>query len=238
MSITVRAPAKVNLALIVGRPRDDGYHPLNTVYQAISLYDDVRVTEAEEWSVTVVPLGEVDVSGVPLDESNIVVRAGRALAEHHGIDLAAHDRDPEGHPGGRWPGRWQRRRRRHPGRPRPAVGPAHHRRRPARDRRPSSAATCRSRWSAAARTASGTASWSTPLTDHGSYWWVVVPHAEGLSTPAVYARVRPAPPRRPRRRPRHRSRRAGLRAGAHGDADGAVRCDAQRPRGAGAQPPS
>ena len=47
MSVTVRAPAKVNLALVVGRPREDGFHPLNTVYQAISLYDDVRVTDAE-----------------------------------------------------------------------------------------------------------------------------------------------------------------------------------------------
>ena len=25
-----------------------------------------------------------------------------------------------------------------------------------------------------------------PVTDRGSYWWVVVPHADGLSTPAVY----------------------------------------------------
>ena len=89
MSVTVRAPAKVNLALIVGRPREDGYHPLNTVYQAISLYDDVRVSDAEEWAVSVRPIGEVDVSVVPLDESNIALRAGRALVAHHGLDLAA-----------------------------------------------------------------------------------------------------------------------------------------------------
>ena len=87
--VTVRAPAKINLALVVGRPREDGFHPLNTVYQAISLYDDVRVTEADEWSVSVLPLGEVEVSGVPLDESNIAIRAGHALAAHHGVDAAA-----------------------------------------------------------------------------------------------------------------------------------------------------
>ena len=45
----MRAPAKVNLVLVVGRPREDGYHPLNTVYQAISLYDDVQVRDADEW---------------------------------------------------------------------------------------------------------------------------------------------------------------------------------------------
>ena len=41
MSITVRAAAKINLHLGVGRVRDDGFHPLDTVYQAISLHDDV-----------------------------------------------------------------------------------------------------------------------------------------------------------------------------------------------------
>jgi 4-diphosphocytidyl-2-C-methyl-D-erythritol kinase len=90
MSVTVRAPAKVNLVLVVGRPREDGFHPLNTIYQAISLYDDVRVSDAGGWSVSVTPIGEVDCSGVPLDETNIALRAGRLLAEHHGVDAAAH----------------------------------------------------------------------------------------------------------------------------------------------------
>ena len=68
-AVTVRAAAKVNLVLGVGPARDDGFHPLDTVYQAISLYDDVRVTEADAWSVSVAPIGEVDGSGVPLDEA-------------------------------------------------------------------------------------------------------------------------------------------------------------------------
>ena len=33
-SVTVRAPAKINLHLGVGALRDDGFHPLVTVYQA------------------------------------------------------------------------------------------------------------------------------------------------------------------------------------------------------------
>ena len=44
MTVTVRAAAKINLRLAVGPPREDGFHPLLTIYQAISLYDDVRVT--------------------------------------------------------------------------------------------------------------------------------------------------------------------------------------------------
>ena len=42
-SVTVRVPAKVNLELLVGAPREDGYHPLATVYHAVSLYDEVTV---------------------------------------------------------------------------------------------------------------------------------------------------------------------------------------------------
>ena len=36
--VRVRVPAKINLALCVGAPRDDGFHPLATVYQAVSLF--------------------------------------------------------------------------------------------------------------------------------------------------------------------------------------------------------
>ena len=47
MSVTVRAPAKINLHLGVGPGREDGYHPLPTVYQAIGVYDDVTVRTAD-----------------------------------------------------------------------------------------------------------------------------------------------------------------------------------------------
>jgi 4-diphosphocytidyl-2-C-methyl-D-erythritol kinase len=88
-AVTVRAAAKINLRLGVGPVRDDGYHPLMTVYQAVGVYDDVTVDAAPGWTVTVQPVGPVDVSGVPTGEDNIAVRAGRLLAEHHGLDEAA-----------------------------------------------------------------------------------------------------------------------------------------------------
>lgn len=88
-TVTVRAAAKINLRLGVGPVRDDGYHPLMTVYQAIGVYDDVTVTASPAWEVAVDPVGAVDVSAVPLEETNIALRAGRLLAAHHGIDAAA-----------------------------------------------------------------------------------------------------------------------------------------------------
>ena len=87
--VTVRAPAKINLHLGVGAAREDGFHPLMTVYHAVDLYDAVTVAPAEDWSVVVVPDGPIDLRDVPLDETNLAVRAGRALAAHHGLDAAA-----------------------------------------------------------------------------------------------------------------------------------------------------
>ncbi|QZY29614.1 4-(cytidine 5'-diphospho)-2-C-methyl-D-erythritol kinase [Nocardioides coralli] len=97
-SVTVRAPAKINLHLGVGAPREDGFHPLMTVYHAIGLYDDVTVADADDWAVEVSAVGGVDVSAVPLDDSNLVVRAGRALVAHHGVRRAARIRVRKGIP--------------------------------------------------------------------------------------------------------------------------------------------
>ena len=55
MTITVRAAAKFNLHLGVGPVRDDGFHPLATVYHAIGLYDAVTVRDAEGTKVSAVP---------------------------------------------------------------------------------------------------------------------------------------------------------------------------------------
>ena len=38
-----RAPAKLNLALFVGPRRDDGFHEIATIFQAISIFDEIEV---------------------------------------------------------------------------------------------------------------------------------------------------------------------------------------------------
>jgi 4-diphosphocytidyl-2-C-methyl-D-erythritol kinase len=80
--VRVRVPAKINLALRVGAPRADGYHPLATVYQAVSLYDEVQAewADPDEFGVTV--SGE-EADQVPLDDSNLAVRAAKLLAQRH-----------------------------------------------------------------------------------------------------------------------------------------------------------
>src|SRR5256885_14356896 len=45
---SILCPAKINEFLSVG-PRDErGYHPIRTIFQAISLFDELTITEAEE----------------------------------------------------------------------------------------------------------------------------------------------------------------------------------------------
>ena len=70
--LAVRCPAKVNLVLRVLARRDDGYHELDTVFQAIDLWDRLSLAPAETLSL------ECDQPGVPI-EGNLVLRAARAL---------------------------------------------------------------------------------------------------------------------------------------------------------------
>lgn len=89
-SVTVRAPGKVNLQLSVGPRRDDGYHPLATVFQAVELYETVTATPTLGGDVTVSvraqPTLAFDPASVPLDERNLAVRAARAVADAYGIE--------------------------------------------------------------------------------------------------------------------------------------------------------
>lgn len=80
--IRVKVAAKINLALRVGGVRSDGYHPLSTVFQAVSLFDEITAEPASagEFRVTVSgPQAHL----VPTDESNLALRAARFAAEHH-----------------------------------------------------------------------------------------------------------------------------------------------------------
>jgi 4-diphosphocytidyl-2-C-methyl-D-erythritol kinase len=81
--VTARVPAKVNLELLVGPRRADGYHSLSTVFHAVSLYDDITVSVADEWGGSVSgPLA----SGVPEDGDNLAMRAARLVQERFDVD--------------------------------------------------------------------------------------------------------------------------------------------------------
>jgi 4-diphosphocytidyl-2-C-methyl-D-erythritol kinase len=80
--VSVRVPAKINLVLAVGPERSDGYHELATVFQAISLYDEVVARPSAEISVAV---HGRHADRVPTDDSNLAVRAAATLAGYAGV---------------------------------------------------------------------------------------------------------------------------------------------------------
>lgn len=86
-STTVRVPAKVNLELLVGAPRPDGYHPLSTIFHAVSLFDEVTVTSAPDWGITV---SGPQALGVPTDGTNLAAKAAQAIAEVGRVDERVH----------------------------------------------------------------------------------------------------------------------------------------------------
>ncbi|GLW72644.1 4-diphosphocytidyl-2-C-methyl-D-erythritol kinase [Kitasatospora phosalacinea] len=86
-TVTVRAPAKVNLQLAVGARRADGYHPLASVFLAVDRHDLVTAAPGEGLTLSVAGEGA---AGVPLDRDNLAARAATALAAQHGIRPDVH----------------------------------------------------------------------------------------------------------------------------------------------------
>ncbi|MFV0254205.1 MAG: 4-(cytidine 5'-diphospho)-2-C-methyl-D-erythritol kinase [Beutenbergiaceae bacterium] len=86
-SVHVRAPGKINIALRVGSRQADGYHPLVTVFQAVSLYEDVVAEPADGISLSVTGR---HTEQVPTDATNLAHRAARLLAEATGTTAGVH----------------------------------------------------------------------------------------------------------------------------------------------------
>lgn len=185
MTLTVRAPAKINLHLGVGAPREDGFHPLTSVYQAVAVYDDLTVAAAEGWSVDLSVAGWMDRTQVPLAGDNIVDRAAALLAAHHGRSVSGDLHIDKAIPvaGGMAGGSADA-----------AAALV------ALDRLWDANTSDADLLALAAElgsdvpfalvggTALGTGRGEIvePVADNGTWWWVLVPSTEGMSTPAVY----------------------------------------------------
>ncbi|MHA7115645.1 4-(cytidine 5'-diphospho)-2-C-methyl-D-erythritol kinase [Pseudomonas promysalinigenes] len=83
-TLTLPAPAKLNLWLhILGR-RPDGYHELETVFQFLDHGDELRFARREDGVIRL----HSEIESVPHD-SNLIVRAARKLQEESGTGLGA-----------------------------------------------------------------------------------------------------------------------------------------------------
>lgn len=81
--VRVRVSGKINLALRVGAVRPNGYHPLSTVFQSVSLFDEVGVRWDEPGRFSVTVTGDQS-DQVPADDRNLAVKAARLLARSYG----------------------------------------------------------------------------------------------------------------------------------------------------------
>ncbi len=83
-SLTLPAPAKLNLFLHITGRRDDGYHNLQTLFQLLDHGDKLQFTLRDDGEIRLTPA----IAGVPHEE-NLIVKAARALQQASGTNLGA-----------------------------------------------------------------------------------------------------------------------------------------------------
>ena len=71
--------AKINLGLRIVSKRADGYHNLESIFQELSLADELLIERADEFSLA------TNQPGLPVDETNLCTRAYRLLAAEYEI---------------------------------------------------------------------------------------------------------------------------------------------------------
>ncbi len=83
--VVVRVPGKINLQLSVGPRHESGFHEVSTVFQAISIFDDItlRITNPGD-GITVKVVGD-NVKSVPTDDSNLAVKAAELICKRFKI---------------------------------------------------------------------------------------------------------------------------------------------------------
>ena len=93
-ALVIRAPAKLNLSLAVLARRPDGFHEIESLMVPVTLHDTLRVRRRDDDAITLTVRyagrlagadGRALARDVPVDNSNLVVRAARALRAEAGV---------------------------------------------------------------------------------------------------------------------------------------------------------
>lgn len=82
--IKVKTPAKINLALEILGKRPDGFHEIQSIMQAVSLFDVLTITIEDS------DKEQIEISGtsskIPYDKNNIAHKAAKLFLGHAGIE--------------------------------------------------------------------------------------------------------------------------------------------------------
>ena len=82
--VVARVPGKINLQLSVGPLQRDGYHPVATVFQAVSIFDDVKVAFSNRAGITILSGGKPS-DYLPLDKNNLAYKAAELMMKKFDI---------------------------------------------------------------------------------------------------------------------------------------------------------
>jgi len=80
--LLVRAPAKINLSLLVAGKRPDGFHELETIMAKVNWYDEILIEPSQKADIELVCNGP---QWAPAGEENLVYRAAKLLLECCGL---------------------------------------------------------------------------------------------------------------------------------------------------------
>ncbi len=86
----MRVPAKVNLQLAVGPREADGYHNLVSIFQAISIYDDLTISKTAPGSGITIEITGDHKHGVPSNSTNLAVKAAQLIADEYDFAVDIH----------------------------------------------------------------------------------------------------------------------------------------------------
>ena len=78
-TIKIKANAKINLFLDITGKRIDGYHELDSVMMSVGISDILTFEKTDKQGIELI----CDKAGFPLDESNIVYKAAKALLDRY-----------------------------------------------------------------------------------------------------------------------------------------------------------
>ncbi len=79
--ISLKALAKINLGLDVGRRREDGYHEVRMIMQTIQLYDRLDIKRTQEPGIQI----QTNLSFLPVNENNLIYKAAKLLMDEFSI---------------------------------------------------------------------------------------------------------------------------------------------------------
>ncbi len=86
-SVEVKVPAKVNLALKVGGLAEDGFHPIETLFHAVGIYDTIVATPSD---VLGLEFSGEGAESLPLNHSNLAWQAAELIADYANIEPKVH----------------------------------------------------------------------------------------------------------------------------------------------------